>query len=218
MKAKAKTELKGFFVSRPVTMLAIARATGVEPGCAAHPDRLEIEYSRHKRKTNGHLLVTYADFQEFGVHPDGIAPALRELRALGLIEIVQQGSAGNAEHRQPNWYRITYLPDAAGNDPTDEWRTIATLGEADSIAVAARRAKTKCSDTKFNSEPHPRKQGVRPQKFGPEKDDARAGEPSPDAPLRGEEAEWHPLHETESQGSKPVPASRRRTRKRRSER
>jgi hypothetical protein len=53
------------------------------------------------------------------------------------------------------------------------------------------------------------------QHYGTE--DARAGEPSSDAALRGQEAGWHPLHEAESQGSKPLQASRRRTRKRRPE-
>src|SRR5215211_6181636 len=70
--------------------------------------RLEIENANHAATENGQLIVTYNQFEEYGVHRQAIAPALRELVALGLIEITEQGVAGNAEHRAPNRFRLTY--------------------------------------------------------------------------------------------------------------
>jgi hypothetical protein len=102
-------------------------------------DRLQIELRHHGGKDNGKLPVTFQDFHEYGVRRCSIAPAIRVLVALGLIEVTQRGRAGNAGFRLVSRYRLTYLPDGRGV-PTNEWRRVATLNEARAISRQARHA------------------------------------------------------------------------------
>jgi hypothetical protein len=99
--------------------------------------RLEIELCRHGGKDNGRLPVTHQDFQEYGIDHDAIAPAIRELEALGFSEVTQRGTAGKAGHRRPNMFRLTYLA-SFGQDPTNEWAQVLTIEDAERIATAAR--------------------------------------------------------------------------------
>jgi hypothetical protein len=100
-------------------------------------DRLEIEIAKHSGKGNGKLIVTFAQFEEYGLYRKTIPPALRELIALGFIEITEQGRGGNAEWRRPSKYRLTSrnTDDAPA---THEWRQI-TDDDAAMIAAGARR-------------------------------------------------------------------------------
>jgi hypothetical protein len=99
--------------------------------------RIEIEHAHHGGYDNGKLPVTYEQFIEYGMDRHTIAPAIRELSALGFVEVTEPGRAGNAEFRKPNLFRLTnrYLGRAS---PTDEWRRIKTFEEAKKIAKAAR--------------------------------------------------------------------------------
>jgi hypothetical protein len=63
-------------------------------------DRVEIEHAHHGGKDNGALPVTFDDFQRYGIHRHAVAPAIREVVALGFLEITQQGRAGNAAWRK----------------------------------------------------------------------------------------------------------------------
>jgi hypothetical protein len=100
--------------------------------------RIEIEHAHHGGTKNGKLPVTFDDFVAYGVHRHSIAPAIREVIALGFAEITQPGRAGNAEYRMPNKFRLTYQPaDDAG--PTDDWRQIATIEQAEAVALTARK-------------------------------------------------------------------------------
>jgi len=100
--------------------------------------RIEIELAHHGGRENGKLPVTFDHFVEYGVRRHSVAPAIRELEALGFIEVTEQGRAGNAEWRRPNKFRLTYRHlDRA--KPTNEWERIETNEEAEMIAKAARR-------------------------------------------------------------------------------
>ena len=101
-------------------------------------DRLEIELAHHGGMDNGRLPVTYDNIEQYGIDRHAIAPAIKELVALGFIEIAEHGRAGNAEWRTPNRFRITYkeTKDAA---PTHEWKRIQTLERAAAKARAARK-------------------------------------------------------------------------------
>lgn len=104
-------------------------------------DRLEIEHAHHGGTDNGKLPVTYDQFQSFGIDRQAIAPAIRELAALGFIEITRPGRAGNADYRQPNLFRLTYRPSAnVRGDGSHEWRRIKDETEARLTAKAARAA------------------------------------------------------------------------------
>lgn len=103
--------------------------------------RLELELARHGGAENGALPCTVDHFSEYGMHRHSVAPALRELEALGFIE-VKRGRAGNGMWRSPNLYRLTYRPTDAA-DPTDDWKRIGSDAEAARIATEARKPESK---------------------------------------------------------------------------
>ena len=103
-------------------------------------ERIEIELGHHGGNDNGRLVVTYDDFESYGIDRHAIAPAIREAEALGFIEITQRGRAGNAKWRAPNTFRLTFCPSKRGrSDSTHEWRRITTVEAAEAIAKTARR-------------------------------------------------------------------------------
>jgi hypothetical protein len=107
--------------------------------------RIEIELAHHGGNDNGRLPVTTEDFVQYGMHRTSVAPAIREVDALGFIRITERGHGGNAEYRSPNRFRLTYAHarDSKRSPPTDEWRRIKTLEEANQIARTARANKSK---------------------------------------------------------------------------
>ena len=127
--------------------------------------RVEIEFARHagegalRGNENGKLPIPYADFIAYGVHHNAIASAIREVVALGFVEITEQGRAGNAEYRSASMYRLTYRHTRHA-EPTHDWRRIKGLEEAESIAAAARSQKSK------KQNPTPGKRTVSPPVSG----------------------------------------------------
>jgi hypothetical protein len=103
-------------------------------------DRLEIELAKHgfKPEENGFLPCTYEHFVEYGVERKAIAPAIREVVALGFIQVTRKGGAGNAEHRQPTLFLLTYRPFGSAKYVGNGWRRIGDIEEAQAVAMAAR--------------------------------------------------------------------------------
>jgi len=99
------------------------------------------------------LPVTFSDFLHYGVRRPQIGPALHELVVLGFAEITKPGRAGNAQFRQPHRFRLTYRHTGC-DDPTHEWRRIATMEQAKKLAKELReegRKKRKSSDGRRTS-------------------------------------------------------------------
>jgi hypothetical protein len=105
--------------------------------------RIEIELSAHGGNDNGRLPVTKQDFIDYGISHDQVAPAIREAEALGFARVTQRGRGGNAEHRKPNLFFLTfgYGRDSRTDPPTHDWRRFKTIEEAESTARAARANK-----------------------------------------------------------------------------
>src|SRR5215211_4726921 len=116
-----KTRIGGQFSPRLIEMLESPAYRGLSLSARRVLDRIEIELAHHGGTDNGRLPVTYDDFERFGMHRHAIGPAIRECAALGFVEITEHGVAGNAEHRAPNQFRLTYRP-AGRRNPTNEWR------------------------------------------------------------------------------------------------
>jgi hypothetical protein len=88
--------------------------------------------------------VTYDNFEEYGISPKSVAPALREVQALGFVNITTRGRASESDFgRHPNYFGLTYLrgPGPKYADPTNEWKQHQTLAEALKVARDARAAK-----------------------------------------------------------------------------
>jgi hypothetical protein len=138
---KKRARIEGPFAPRTIAMLKSPGMRALSLAARRALDRIEIELAQHGGKDNGGLPVTFADFRRFGIHLDAIAPALRELLALGFITI-KPGRGGNTSHRAPSRYGLTYRP-TAGAGPTDDWQHVHTVEQADVIAAAARKASAK---------------------------------------------------------------------------
>jgi hypothetical protein len=115
-------------------------------------DRVEVELGQHGGADNGKLPVTFDDFERYGVHRHAIAPAMREVVALGFLEITEQGRAGNADFRKPNKFRLTFRPTDYAR-PTNEWAKIETDEQAQTIAIAARSAKPEKAGSQWRKKP-----------------------------------------------------------------
>jgi hypothetical protein len=135
---RKKSKIDGQFTWRLVEMLesdpfrALSRAGHQILG------RMEIELGHHGGTSNGKLKVPYGHFQAYGIDRESVAPAIREVVALGFVEITKRGRGGNAEYRELTEYRLTYK-DTDYAKPTNEWRAIGE--DAPAIASAARKAK-----------------------------------------------------------------------------
>ena len=99
-------------------------------------DYCEIKLA-HRWEQNSQLIMTYDELVAYGLHRNAVAPAIRELIALGFLEVTEQGRAGNAEFRRPTKVRVTYLK-TRDAPPTHEWRHI-TEDDVAMIATGARR-------------------------------------------------------------------------------
>jgi hypothetical protein len=139
-KKRKRGSIEGAFAWRLVEMLESPAYRTLSLSAHRVMARLEIELAQHggKSEENGRLPCTFEHFVEFGLHRHAIAPAIRELVALGFVEITRQGSAGNAGYRQPALYWLTYRFWGSHKDTTDEWRRIKTIEEAEALARRAR--------------------------------------------------------------------------------
>lgn len=142
--ARTRHSIKGQFHARTIEMLESHAYRELSLSAHMVLNRISIELAHHAGNDNGHLPVTYDNFVAYGVHRHAIGPALRELVALGFIEVTARGRASAGEFRTPNLFRITFQPilnrNKAIKDPTDEWKKIETPEDAQFIAKAARKA------------------------------------------------------------------------------
>jgi hypothetical protein len=135
---RRKITLEGAFAPRLIEMISSPAFSVLSLSARRVLDRLEIELASHGGTNNGKLPVTFADFHRYGIDYNAIAPAIREVVALGFVEITKKGRAGNEEYRSPNIFRLTYRhTDHA--DPTHEWRQISNSDQAKLIAIEARK-------------------------------------------------------------------------------
>ena len=140
--SRRKNRLGGQWSPRMIEMLESPAYRVLSVSAHRVISRIEIEHASHGGSENGNLPVTKQNFMDYGMNDHAVAPAIREAEALGFIRM-KRGRGGNADHRQPNRFFLTF---ALGNGPraltpTHEWRKIKTIEEAQAIAVAARAAK-----------------------------------------------------------------------------
>lgn len=128
----------GQWSSRPREMLESAAYRVLSRAAHLVLSRIELELRYNGGKQNGRLIVTYEDLERYGLDRGSIAPALRELEALGFIEITQHGRGGNAEYRVPNYFRLTYEPTAWNR--TNDWKRYPACADRDADAEMMAKA------------------------------------------------------------------------------
>ncbi|WP_080918726.1 hypothetical protein [Manganibacter manganicus] len=150
-----RTQIAGQFAWRLVEMMESPAYRALSLSAHRILARLEIEHAHHGGEDNGKLPCTFDHFAEYGIHRHAIAPAIRETVALGFVEVTEAGRAGNAAWRRPTLFRLTYRHTKL-TEPTDEWRKISTVPEAEAIADQARKTKHQCRKPHHNSvrKPH----------------------------------------------------------------
>jgi hypothetical protein len=147
-KRKRPQSIGGQFAPRLIEMLESPAYRALSLSARRVLERIEIELAHHGGRDNGGLPVTYDDFKHYGIHRMAIGPAIRELVALKFIEITKPGRAGNAEFRTPNLFRLTYRH-TKREEPSHEWRRIATTEQAAKLARQARGTKKQNSSIGF---------------------------------------------------------------------
>lgn len=138
-----RTKIAGQFSWRLIEMLESPAYRALSLSAHRILARLEIEVAHHGGNDNGKLPCTFDHFAEYGIHRHAIAPAIREVVALGFVEITEAGRAGNAAWRRPTKFRLTYR-ETNRAEATNDWRKIATAAQANSIAEAARKTENQC--------------------------------------------------------------------------
>jgi hypothetical protein len=165
-----ENKISGQFSARTIAMMESPAFQVLSLSAHRILARLEIEHAHHGGNDNGELPVTSDQFIEYGIHHNAVSPAIREVEALGFVEITEQGRAGNAEWRRPNKFRLTYRQ-AGRAASTDEWRNIKTIEAAETIAATARKAsKQKHSPVSVNDNFHPRNRYRKARFHTPETD------------------------------------------------
>jgi hypothetical protein len=138
MGKQRRDRISGQFAAQLVEMLESPAYRVLSLSAHRVLSRIQIEFAHHGGTENGRLPVTYDQFCEYGLHRHAIGPAVRELEALGFIEVTERGRPGNGEFRAPNKFRLTFRPTSKAAE-TNEWRKIETIEAAEFMAMAARK-------------------------------------------------------------------------------
>jgi hypothetical protein len=135
-------KIAGQFSARTIEMMVSPAFRVLSHSARRVLDRLEIEHAHHGGQDNGALPVTFNDFVSYGIDRHAIAPAVREVEALGFARVTERGRAGNADFRSPNKFALTYRATKDGAQ-TNEWKRIQTVEEAEAFARSARNKNKK---------------------------------------------------------------------------
>jgi hypothetical protein len=152
MARQRRNRISGQFAAQLVEMLECPAYRVLSLSARRVLDRIQIEFAHHGGTENGRLPVTYDQFCEYGLHRHAIGPAVRELVALGFIEMTERGRHGNGEFRTPNKFRLTFRPTSNAAE-TNEWRKFDTIEAADFMALAARKTPVEQSHRTSRSKP-----------------------------------------------------------------
>ena len=140
-RGKRRNAIGENWISYPRSLLESPAMRALSLAAIRVMHRLEVEHMNHGGAENGRLIVTHDQFIEWGIPRNAVSPAIRELVALGFVEVTEKGAAGNAGYRAPARYRLTYVNNKSRAVPTNEWRNIDSVEDAERIAVRARAAK-----------------------------------------------------------------------------
>jgi hypothetical protein len=135
---RRRNKIAGQFSARTIEMMESVAFRVMSHSARRVLDRLEIEHAHHGGHDSGALPVTFNDFANYGIDRHAIAPAVREVEALGFARVTERGRAGNADFRSPNKFALTYR-DTKDASATNDWKRITTVEEARALACAARK-------------------------------------------------------------------------------
>jgi hypothetical protein len=141
MSRRKRNRIDGQFNARLIEMMESPAYRVLSLTAHRVMDRISIELAQHGGNDNGKLPVTYEHFTEYGIDRHAVAPAIRELEALGFVEVTQRGRPSAGEFRTPNLFRLTWVNCKSTSTPSHEWRRVVDMKTADALARAARKQK-----------------------------------------------------------------------------
>jgi len=182
MRRRRRTTIGGQFAPRLIEMLESPAYRALSLSAHRVLARLEIELGHHGGTDNGRLPVTYTDFQSYGIERKSIPPALREVQALGFVRITERGRPSKSDFdRHPNYFELTYIHGAHGEEPTHVWKRHKTLDEAINVARQARPKKDAKAVAKSRSKVS-KKSDTRVGKIRPTGPESKPKAPGPESP------------------------------------
>ena len=140
-RSKRRNAIGENWISYSRSMLESPAMRVLSPTAIRVMHRLEIEHMHHGGAENGRLIVTHEQFIEWGISQNMVAPAIRELVALGFVEVTEKGCGGNQDEKRANRFRLTYVNTKSREQPTHEWRKIDTIKDAAMLVRGARGEK-----------------------------------------------------------------------------
>ncbi len=96
-------------------------------------DRIIIEHLHHAGTMNGELVVTYDNFQAFGISRSAIRPTIEVAVKLGFIDVTAIGLRSHGSAQRPSSYALTWLPRNDGAPPSNRWNAIKSKEQAKAI-------------------------------------------------------------------------------------
>jgi hypothetical protein len=140
---RRRNSISESWAARPIEMLESPAYRALSLSAHRVLSRIEVEFAHHAGWGNGKLVVTFDDFEDYGVRRHSIGRALIELQALGFIAITEHGRmARAAEYRRPNKYELLSRPKQKGIETVGRWRRFATTEEAKAILNAALKSES----------------------------------------------------------------------------
>src|SRR5580692_2519204 len=94
---RRKNAITGQWVAITRAMLESAARRALSLAARRVLERIEVEHLAHGGCENGKLPVTFKNFEDWGIRPDSIASAIREVVALGFVEVTRRGYGGTAQ-------------------------------------------------------------------------------------------------------------------------
>ena len=104
-------------------------------------DFLLLEHMNHGGAENGRLKAPYRQLEDFGIASRHISRAIRQAIASGLVDRTDSpDDPSPGPIRRPATYRLTWLPTADGEPPTNRWRNYTPTPRRERSLHSQRRA------------------------------------------------------------------------------
>lgn len=116
----------------PLEMLKSFAWVAAPPEVKLAVVRLLQEHHEHGGHENGNLIVTYDQFERFGIQRRKIKWSLRAATALGFLDVVDNGGVYGDIARSAR-YRLTFRPsveDGQEQLPSNRWKRFRSVEEA----------------------------------------------------------------------------------------
>lgn len=106
--------------------------------------RIAIEHLSQGGTQNGELVVTYSDFENYGIRRARIFAGIAIAEALGFIDTTRRGRRVYGASKVPSTYALTWLPRCDRSPATHRWKGVT----AEQARSAVGHVRAQCADRK----------------------------------------------------------------------